>query len=69
MLRDTCHPGPDNLANKDKPPDNKNIALASMKIRVEQVTTKDAALYSNTVAAEALATRLTTHSSERPQQG
>ena len=35
MLRDTCHPGPDNLANKDRPPDNKNIALASMKIRVE----------------------------------
>ena len=31
MLRDTCHPVPDNLTNEDSPPDNDDIALASMK--------------------------------------
>ena len=51
---DTCHPAPDNLANEDSLPDNENIALASIKGRDEQVTTKDAAPNPNTVAARAL---------------
>ena len=51
---DTCHPVPDNLANKDSLPDNEDIALASMKSRDKRVTTKDAAPSSNTVAAAAL---------------
>ena len=41
----TCHPAPDKLANKNSLPDNEDTALASMKSRGEQVTTKDAALW------------------------
>ena len=41
----TCHPAPDKLANKNSLPDNDDTALASMKSRGEQVTTKDAALW------------------------
>ena len=54
MLRDACHPDPDNFANEDSLPDNEDIALLSMQSRGEQVTTKDAASNSNTVAAAAL---------------
>ena len=54
MLRDTCHPDPNNLANEDSLPDNEDIALASMKSRGERATTKDAASNSNTVASAAL---------------
>ena len=50
---DTCHPAPDNLAIDDSLPDNENIALASMKSRDEQVTTKNAVPNSNTVVAPA----------------
>ena len=64
---ETCHPAPDNLANEDSLPDNEDIALSSMKSRGEQVTTKDAAPNSNTVAATALGGRPLTHSSGRPQ--
>ena len=55
---DTCHPAPDNLANKDSLPDNEDIALASMKSRDGRVTTKDAAPSSNTVAPAALGVNL-----------
>ena len=64
---DTYHPAPDNLANEHYLPDNEDIALVSRKSRGEQVTTKDAAPNSNTVAAAALAGQPSTHSSERPQ--
>ena len=51
---DTCHPAPDNLANEDSLADNEDIALVStLKSRDEQVTTKDTAPNSNTVAAGA----------------
>ena len=51
---ENCHPAPDNLPNEDSLLDNENIAMSSMKSRDERVTTKDAALNSNTVAAAAL---------------
>ena len=51
---DTYQQAPDNLANENNLADNEDVALASMKIRDERVTTKDAAPNSNTVAAAAL---------------
>ena len=64
---DTCHPAPHNLANENSLPDDKDIALASMKSRGERVTTKDEAPNSNTIAAAALGIRPSIHSSERLQ--
>ena len=51
---DTCHPAPDNLADEGSIPDNEDIALASMKTRDRRVTTKDAVLNSNKIAAAAI---------------
>ena len=64
---DTYQQAPDNLANENNLADNEDVALASMKIRDERVTTKDAAPNSNTVAAAGLGGRPSMHSSERPQ--
>ena len=64
---DTYQQAPDNLANENNVADNEDIELASMKIRDERVTTKDAAPNSNMVAAAGLGGRPSTHSSERPQ--
>ena len=68
MQQNTCHSAPDSLTNEGRPPDNRNIALASMKSWVNELPLKAAAPNSNTVAAAPLDDRPTTCSSERPHQ-
>ena len=54
MLRETYHPAPYNLTNKDSHPDNGDIALASIKSGGGRVNTKGGAQNSSTIAASVL---------------